>query len=289
METTERSGRVPASVAAVVDRLAQERPAVVTLADVERYIADTGTARPSRTVLRELVAAGWLTSSGRRGVWAFVPPGEDEVTDPYVSLRAWAATSGVVFALAGESAGWHLGLLARRSADPTSIWIPEGSTIPNSLRAEVRVVRLGWGSEMAGRVGPRRQWLRSRGLDLTRWSAGLPAFGPEALLVQLAVRPTSFVAWGEIAVNIGRLGEACDRPMLLGLLEGQSTPAHQRAAYLLELGGRAVLAAEVLAARPTSSLARLTIGDANNAGVWSKTYRITDRLVAPFLAEFGKA
>ena len=44
MVTTERSGRVPASVAAVVDRLAQERPAVVTLADVERYVADTGTA-----------------------------------------------------------------------------------------------------------------------------------------------------------------------------------------------------------------------------------------------------
>ena len=77
--------------------------------------------------------------------------------------------------------------------------------------------------------------------------------------------------------------------MLLGLLEGQSTPAHQRAAYLLELGGRADLAAEVLAARPSVALSRLTLGDATSRGVWSKTYRITDRLVAPFLAEFGKA
>ena len=53
METIERFGRVPASVAAVVDGLAQERPAVVTLADVEHYVADTATARPSRAVLRD--------------------------------------------------------------------------------------------------------------------------------------------------------------------------------------------------------------------------------------------
>jgi hypothetical protein len=289
LETIERSGRVPASVAAVVDRLAQERPAVVTLADVDRYVADTGTTRSSRTVLRELVNAGWLTTSGRRGVWAFIPPGEDEVTDPYVSLRAWAATPGVVFALAGESAAWHLGLLARRASGPTSIWIPQGRAIPNALRDGVRLVRLDWGPEMAGRVGPRREWLRGRGLDLTRWSAGLPAFGPEALLVQLGVRPTSFVAWGDLAVNIGRLADACDPSTLLGLFEGQSTPAHQRAAYLLDIGGRAELASEVLGARPTASLSRLTLGDASSGGVWSKTYRITDRLVAPFLAEFGKA
>ena len=149
------------------------------------------------------MAAGWLISAGRRGVRAFVAPGENEVTDPYVSLRAWAATPGVVFALAGESAAWHLGLLARRSAGPISIWIPEGSAIPNALRGEVHFVRLGWGPEMVGRVGPCRQWLRGRVLDLTRWSAWLPAFGPEALLVQLGVRPTSFAAWGDFAVNIG--------------------------------------------------------------------------------------
>ncbi len=68
-----------------------------------------------------------------------------------------------------------------------------------------------------------------------------------------------------------------------------SGPNASRSSYVLDLGGRADLAADVLAARPIISLSRLTIGEGSNGGVWSKAYRITDRLVAPFLAEFGKA
>ena len=156
------------------------------------------------------------------------------------------------------------------------------------MRDDFSTVTLGWGAEMAGRLGPRRRWLRERGLDLMRWSSGLPGFGPEALVVQLAVRPTSFRPWGDLAVNLGQLASACDRSTLLGLLEGQSTPAHQRAAYLLDIGKQPEAAAVILAARPTPALSRLTLGDGTE-GVWSKTYRITDRLVAPFLAQFGKA
>ena len=148
-------------------------------------------------------------------------------------------------ALAGESAAWHLGLLARRCAGPLRSGVLTAALSRRRCAARfICAARKRTGE--TGRVDPCRRWLRDRGLDLTRWSAGLPAFGPETLLVQLAVRPTTCVAWGDAAVNIGRLAEACDRPMLLGLLEGRSTPAHQMAASLLELGGRADLAAEVL-------------------------------------------
>jgi hypothetical protein len=283
-----RSGRVPSSVASVVARLAQDRPAVVTRDDLAGYVMETGTGRAVESVLRELVASGWLGPSGRRGVWAFVALGEDEVIDPYIELRAWATQKGVVFALAGESAAWHLGLVARRSAEPISVWIPEHTVLPKAMRERFKTITLGWGPEMSDRVGPRREWMIVRRLDLTRWASGVPAFGPEALLVQLAARPTSFRPWGDLAVNLGELASACDRSTLLGLLEGQSTPAHQRAAYLLDIGQQVELASVVLAARPTPSLSRLTLGD-RGEGVWSKTYRITDRLVAPFLALYGKA
>jgi AbiEi antitoxin C-terminal domain len=283
-----RTGRVPSSVASVVARLAQDRPAVVTVDDLAVYVNETNTDRGVESVLRELVASNWLVPSGRRGVWAFIAPGEEEVIDPYVELRAWATKKGVVFALAGESAAWHLGLLARRSTGPVSIWIPEHTVLPKAMRDDFSTVTLGWGAEMVRRVGPRRAWLRERGLDLTRWSSGLPAFGPEALLVQLAVRPTSFHPWGDLAVNLRQLASACDHSTLLGLLGGQSTPAHQRAAYLLDIGQQPEVAAVVLSARPTQLLSRLTLGDGAE-GAWSKKYRITDRLVVPFLARFGKA
>ena len=284
----DRTGRVPSSVASVVARLAQDRPAVLTVDDLAVIIDETDTGRAVESVLRELVASNWLVPSGRRGVWAFVAPGEAEIIDPYIDLRAWATKTGVVFALAGEAAAWHLGLLARRATGPISIWIPEHTALPKAMRDDFSTVTLGWGAEMVGRLAPRRGWLRERGLDLTRWSSGLPAFGPEALVVQLAVRPTSFRPWGDLAVNLGQLAIACDRSTLLGLLDGQSTPAHQRAAYLLDIGKQPEAAAVVLAARPTQPLSRLTLGDGTE-GVWSKTYRITDRLVAPFLEQFGKA
>ena len=55
--------------------------------------------------VRDLVRLGWLTASRRKGVWIYLPPGEESVADPYIDLRAWAARDDeAIFALAGEAA-----------------------------------------------------------------------------------------------------------------------------------------------------------------------------------------
>ena len=54
------------------------------------------------------------------------------------------------------------------------------------------MVRLRWPAEAMRRLVPTGRLLRAKGLDVTGWASGLRAFGPEALLVQLAARPASF-------------------------------------------------------------------------------------------------
>jgi len=281
--------RIPGSVAAIVARLTQDQPTTLTREQLDEYLTEVGSQRVLESVLRELVALGWLISTPRYGVWAFIAPGEVESSDPYLGLRAWQASDPhAVFALAGEAVAWHLGLIARRYNGPLALWIPKGTIVPRGLRPDVAIVTLGWNADQASKVGPDRAWLIHRKLDLTRWSNGIPAFGPEALLVQLGVRPTSFHPWADLAPNLGVLATSCSLPKLLDLLQGQKTTAYQRVAYFLSLGGQAPNADEVLAARPTRPLSHVVLGNGNES-TFSAAHRITDRLIAPFLAQFGKA
>jgi AbiEi antitoxin C-terminal domain len=281
--------RIPWSVAAIVARLTQDQPSTLTRDQVNEYLVETGSQLNLESVLRELVALGWLTSTPRHGVWAFIAPGEVESSDPYLGLRAWQASDpAAVFALAGEAVAWHLGLVARRYDGPVALWIPKGTTVPRGLRQDVATVTLGWNADQSSKVGPERAWLMQRKLDLTRWSNGIPAFGPEALLVQLGVRPTSFHPWADLAPNLQVLANSISLPKLLDLLAGQKTTAYQRVAYFLSLGGQAPNGDKVLAARPTEPLSHVVLGDGKHS-TFSATHRLTDRLLAPFLAQFGKA
>ncbi len=281
--------RIPRSVALIVARLTQDQPTTVTREQLGEYVEETGSNRDLESVLRELVTLGWLTSTPRYGVWAFIVPGEVESNDPYLNLRAWQASDpNVVFALAGESVAWHLGFIARKFNGPTSIWIPTGTIVPRGLRQRVATVTLGWGADKASSLAPERSWLIQRKLDLTRWANGLPAFGPEALLVQLGSRPKSFHPWADLAPNLEALATSCNLAKLLGLLEGHKTTAYQRVAYLLTIGGQRANGDRVLASRPTRPLSHVVLGDGNDSS-FSSAFRITDRLVAPFLAQFGKA
>ena len=270
-------------------RLTQDQPATLTREQLDEYLAEARSQRDLESVLRELVALGWLTSTPRHGVWAFIAPGEVESSDPYLGLRAWQASDpDAVFALAGEAVAWHLGLIARRYNGPLALWIPKGTIVPRGLRQDVATVTLGWNADRASNVGPDRAWLIQRKLDLTRWSNGIPAFGPEALLVQLGVRPTSFHPWADLAPNFQVLATSCNLPKLFDLLHGQKTTAYQRVAYFLSLGGQAANADDVLAARPTRPLSHVVLGDGKES-TFSAAHRITDRLIAPFLAQFAKA
>lgn len=202
--------RVPRWAALLIARLTQDRPAVLTRANLHDYLVEIGADRGVDSVIRDLVRLQWLRASRRKGVWSFMPPGETLVGDSYVDLRAWAAHDQATFALAGEAAAWHLGYLDRRYEGRIAIWVPEGVVPPFGIRNRVSVVRLGWDREMAERVQPSRVLLRRRRLDLTDWASRLPAFGPEALLVQLAVRPSSFWPWMDLVAHLQQFTIDCD-------------------------------------------------------------------------------
>jgi hypothetical protein len=281
--------RIPRWAAALLARWAQDRPTVLTRQDVAEYLAELGSDRQVDSTIRELVRLGWLKSSRRKGVWAFLAPGEDAVADPYVDLRAWAARDrSVVLALAGEAAAWHLGYLDRRHVGPTPIWLPGGDRPPFGVRTHVSVVRLGWTSEVLADIAPSRELLRRRNLDLTRWAGGLEAFGPEALLVQLSARPASFKPWADLVVHLGSLAGDVEVARLLRLLTGQSSSAWQRAAYLLDLGEQSQLAGVVLDQRPNRGLSHVMLG-AGTGGEFSSRFKVTDHLAAPYLRRAGKA
>ena len=288
-ETSQAARRIPRWVAPLLARLAQDRPHVVSRHDIASYLAELGDQRDVDDTIRQLVRLDWLQPSPSQGVWVFIPLGEDNVDDPYLSLRAWKAKSpDAVFALAGEAAAWHLGYLDRRFTGPPRVWIPKGDRVPFGARSRLTTAHLGWSRDVADRVGPSRAILRRRGLDLTRWAGGLAAFGPEALLAQLAIRPSSFKPWADLADHLQDLIGDCDVAVLSGLLAGQSSTAYQRAAYLAHIGGAPGLSDAILNLRGDAPMPHVFLGS-GGVGVFASRFNVTDRLVAPRLMVAGKA
>lgn len=280
---------VPPWAAGLVARLSQDRPAVVTREDLARYLAELGSVRSVDDTASDLQQLGWLSTLHLKGVWAFVPAGEDRASDPYLDLRGWQAREpNSVFALAGEAAAWHLGYIARAFEGLPAVWLPAKTRVPHGLRPHVSVVRISWPREDAQRLGPTTALLREKGLDLTGWASGLPAFGPEALIVQLASRPGSFRIWADLIGQLDALTADCDLQRLADLLVPQSASAWQRAAYLLDRGGRRDDALALLEQRPNDRMPVVSFGDGPTT-VWSTAFRVNDRLIAPLQEQLGKA
>ena len=281
---------IPTWAAGLHDRLAQDRPVVVTRADIGAYMADVGTNRDVDSTVKQLQRLGWLVPVHIKGAWAYLPPGEQEITDRYIDLRAWKARDPeAVFALAGEAAAWHLGYLDREFSGPPAVWLPGETRMPFGLRAYVSEVKLGWNADKIKQLVPTTQLLHQRHLDLTKWAGGLPAFGPEALVVQLSTRVKSFRAWADLVSHIEQLADDSDTERLSQLLSGQSRSAWQRAAYLLYCGGHHDDGLALLARRPTPNMLDVVFGDGDNAAVWVPEFRIVDRLIAPLQGKLGKA
>lgn len=279
---------VPRWAAGLVAVMSRDRPMVITRALLADYLAEVGSDRPVGRTARDLQQLGWLATLHLKGVWAFVPAGESEPTDPYLDLRAWRARDDAVFALTGEAAAWHLGYLPRQFAGSTSVWIPVGARIPHGLRPYVSVVRLRWTRDVAPMLGPTKKFLRDRGLDLTEWAGGLPALGPDALLVQLATRPSSFRTWADLIVQLDLLIADCDLDRVVDLMRGFSSSAWQRAAYLFDRGGATGAAERLLALRPGRSMSVAQFGDGPSAS-WSSKFNVNDRLIAPLQHQLGKS
>ena len=257
--------------------------------DVVADLEQAGSTRDADSTVRELQRLGWFRPLHLKGVWAYVPPGEEDVIDSYIDLRGWQAREpNPAFALAGEAAAWHLGYLDRAFSGPVAVWIPNNSRLPHGLRPHLSVVTLGWGVNDAPRLGPTTALLHSRRLDARAWADGLPAFGPEALIVQLSARPTSFRAWADLVPHLEQLAADCDVDQLVSLLSRQSSSAWQRAAYVLHSGDRLNDAVEVLARRPMEKMSKVQFGTGPTS-VWVPQFKLADRVIKPLQALVGKA
>ncbi len=280
---------VPRWAADLVARLSRDRPVVVTRQDLVDYLTDLGATRHFERIVRDLQQLGWLSTLHLKGVWAFVPAGEEGTSDPYLDLRGWMARDlDAVFALAGEAAAWHLGYVQRRFDGPLAVWLPPKARMPHGLRPYVSVVRINWTTLDRKLIHPSPRLLRKKGLDLTTWANGMPALGPNALLVQLAVRPSSFRTWADLIPQLYQFAADCDPECLASLLREQSTATWQRAAYLLDRGDRRKDGLALLKGRPNERMPTVTMGDGPHAE-WSSDFRINDRLIAPLQEQLGKA
>jgi hypothetical protein len=252
-------------------------------------MAEVGSNREVDATVKHLQRLGWLLPVHIRGVWAYLPPGDGGIIDRYIDLRAWKARDpDAVFALAGDGAAWHLGYLDREFSGTPAIWLPGEVRMPYGLRSHVSEVRLGWSADEIEELVPTTQLLHKRHLDLTNWSAGIPAFGPEALVVQLSARVKSFRSWADLVPHIEQLAADVDIERLAKLLSGRSQSAWQRAGYLLHCGGRHDDGLGLLALRPKPNMAYVLFGDGDVA-VWAPQFRIVDRLIAPLQRDLGKA
>jgi hypothetical protein len=281
--------RIPGWAAGLLARLARDRPAVVTKEDIEADLKESLSSRHVDPTARELQRLGWLQPLHVKGVWAYVPPGEEEVIDRYIDLRGWKAREpDATFALAGEAAAWHLGYLDRAFPGPVAVWTPAKSRLPHGLRAHLSIVTLGWSIDEAPQLGPTTALLRRRRLDTQAWAGGLPGFGPEALVVQLSARPMSFRVWGDLIRHLEQLAEDCDVERLVGLLGRQSSSAWQRAAYLLHCGNRHDDGVVLLGRRPMTNMPKVQFGEGPET-VWAPEFSVVDRLIAPLQDVGGKA
>jgi len=291
-----RDRRVPGWAAGLFADLARDQPSVVTRDDLAQRLVEVGSGRDVDRTVQELRRLGWLAPVGLHDVWAFVPPGRAEVLDPYLAVRAWRARNPeVAVRLAGDNSAWHLGYLGRQPGPPVSLWLPSAVRIPDGLRPSVSVVRLRWPADMADRLGPRAELLQARRLDPLRWSSRLPSFGPEALLVQLAARPSSFRSWTDLVDRLDRFAADVDVDRACELLAVQSVSAWQRAAYLLHQGRQEPLAMQLFSRRPPGPRPVVTLAATGaddieaTAALFSSQFGVVDRLVAPLQLVLGKA
>lgn len=272
---------IPRWAAAVLTRLIETAPLVVTERSLHLEPAD------ARKTVQALVRLGWLRPVGVHGAWAFLPPGVVELGDPYLALRGWEAVDPeATFALAGDTAAWHLGYLRRRPTT-VSIWLKKKDSLPHGLRGAFHIVTTEFPDATPKTdLLPTTALLRKRKLDLTAWSSRLPAFGPEALLVQLAQRPASIGDWTELAPELAALTGDVDVVRLKQLLASSSNSAKQRAAYFFAQNQRM---SEAMAVLPDQRYP-VKLGDAGDGpGHWHKLTQVMDHLLISRLSAQEKA
>ncbi len=228
-------------LAPVVERLELDRPQLVTLRDIERICAEEGVASEPRLVASRLKRGGWLLPAGKRGVWEFAPAelaGPYSSYDPLLPVKAVAAAdAGARPLLRGQTAAWAMGL-ADRVPSTVEVVFPAAPrrALPEGVSACTYKTRLPPGQ-----------------------AKGALSLAPEAVLVQMAERPSSVRSWASAAEWLPDVMAEMDVAATLEELGGRAAAAVQRAGYLLQ-GERPDIADAVFEERAPRGVARFGQG-----------------------------
>jgi hypothetical protein len=249
---------VPKGVAPLLQLLELEQPRVVTAAQVRAWALDAGISWPADLVIRRLRERGWLLDLATRGVWEFAPAaraGQFGSGDPLIELRATLARDpSAPYAVGAESAAYLLGLAGRRPRREV-VGVPQGVRPPTAFKV-FRVVT--W--------TPR--------VDLIQRES-LPTWSVATLLASMAARPSGYHDWPNVGEWIAQAAASVRVPDLARELAGRARGAWARAAYLLDSGGQADAAAQLMQHAPAGS-GPYYLGPRDRAGRHSGAFDVID-------------
>jgi len=100
-------------------------------------------------------------------------------------------------------------------------------------------------------------------------------WSPTTLIAFMAARPSLYRDWPNAGEWLGPAAEAADGELLRAELEGRSRAAWARAAYVLDIGGQADLAARLLEDAPPGA-GPYYLGPRDRAGRHSGAFDVID-------------
>ncbi len=228
-------------LAPILERLELDRPQVVTLRDIEKICVEKSAATEPRIVAARLKNAGWLLPTGVRGTWEFAPAelaGPFPSYDPLLPVKALAATCQANSPLLrGQTAAWAMGLAARVPST-VEIALPTGTrrALPDTVAACTYKTAL----------PPVK-------------AKGTLSLVPEAVLVQMAERPSSVRSWSSTEEWLPHVMAEMTVDATLEELRDKSTATAQRTGYLLQ-DQRPDIANAIFEARPPRNVAHFGQG-----------------------------
>lgn len=249
---------VPSGLASLLELLELEQPRVITSVQLDILSREAGIDWPTDLVIRRLRERGWLLPLVTKGVWEFAPAaraGAFGSGDPLVELRAVLARDlAAPYRVAAESAAYMLGLATRRP-DVECVSAPPANRLPKSLRT-LRVVR--WEPKTAPLI-----------------REGLPTWSHAVLVAFMGSRPSGYHDWPNVGEWLPQAVSAVALEDLRRELEGRSSGAWARAAYLLDRGGAPAAAAALFKSAPEGR-GPYYLGDRSLPGRHVSTYDVID-------------
>ena len=233
---------VPSSLAGVLAALELDRPAVVTLAHLEKVTATLAspTSLAPATIAKRLRELGWLLPLRVRGAWEFAPAdraGAFTGGDLFIEVRALNAVRPDLTVGIGFESAAFLRSLASRQPTREVVVLEPGAPVIRALD-DFRRVDVHLPAHAYSGMG------------------GLRVQTPAGILAAIAVRPTGYADWPGLADWLPDAARTINGDCIVELLDGRGAGAWRRAAYLLKTGGRSDVAAQLLEHTPAGQGSR---------------------------------